>query len=106
VDKTYGRIGATNVVVLAAQYLPSQIDARSPEAQTLSEGGPLWVFSNGGVKQGRWIRLEATDPFTFVDENGDPIALTPGNTWVELAEALPGDDPANPGVDLTVRDPS
>jgi hypothetical protein len=103
VDKTYGRIGATNVVVLAAQYLPSQIDARSPEAQTLSEGGPLWVFSGGEVKQGRWIRLEATDPFTFVDENGDPIALNPGNTWVELAEALPGDDPAEPRVDLSVH---
>lgn len=106
VDKTYGRIGATNVIVLAAEYRPSQIDARSPEAQTLSEGGPLWVFSDGQVKQGRWIRTESTDPFTFVDEAGDPIGLNPGNTWVELAEALPSGDPANPDVDITVHGPA
>jgi hypothetical protein len=106
VDKTYGRIGATNVVVVVAEYLPSQIDARSPEAQTISAGAPLWVFSNGQAKKGRWTRLEATDPFTFVDDDGDPIALNPGNTWVELAEAIPSDDPANPGVDLTVHGPA
>lgn len=103
IDAVHGRIGATNVVVLAVEYRPSQIDARSPEAQTLSEGGPLWVFSNGRVQQGRWIRLAPTDPFTFVTDDGAPILLTPGNTWVELAEGIPTDDPANPSVDVKIR---
>lgn len=102
VDVVHGQIGATNVVVIVAEYLPSQIDARSPEAQTISEGGPLWVFSEGQVQRGRWIRLAPTDPFTFVTDDGDPILLTPGNTWVELAEGVPTDDPANPDVALTV----
>jgi hypothetical protein len=102
VDAVHGRIGATNVLVLVVEYRPSQIDARSPEAQTLSEGGPLWVFSDGQVQQGRWIRLAPTDPFTFVTEDGEPILLTPGNTWVELAEGLPTDDPANPAVALEI----
>jgi hypothetical protein len=102
VDAVHGPIGATNVVVLVVEYRPSQIDARSPEAQTISEGGPVWVFSQGQVRQGRWIRLEPTDPFTLVTDDGDPILLTPGNTWVELAEGIPTDDPANPRASLEV----
>ena len=102
VDAVHGPIGATNVVVLVVEYRPSQIDARSPEAQTISEGGPVWVFSDGQVQSGRWIRLEPDDPFTLVTDDGDPILLTPGNTWVELAEGIPSDDPANPDVDLEV----
>jgi hypothetical protein len=106
VDAVHGPIGATNVIVLVVEYRPSQIDARSPEAQTISEGGPAWVFSEGQVREGRWIRLAPTDPFTFVSLDGDPILLTPGNTWVELAEGIPTDDPANPGVALQVRPPA
>ena len=102
VDAVHGPIGATNVVVLVVEYRPSQIDARSPEAQTLSESGPVWVFSEGQVQAGRWSRLEPDDPFTLVTDDGDPILLTPGNTWVELAEGIPSDDPANPDVDLEI----
>ncbi len=101
-DAVHGRIGATNVVVMVVAYRPSRIDARSPEAQTLSESAPLWVFSEGKVRAGRWIRTDPNAPFRFVDESGAPILLTPGNTWVELAEALPTDDPGNPAVALTV----
>ena len=102
VDAVHGPIGATNVVVLVVEYRPSQIDARSPEAQTISQGGPVWVFSEGQVQEGRWIRLAPSDPFTFVTADGDPILLTPGTTWVELAEGIPTDDPANPGVALEI----
>lgn len=105
-DAVHGPIGATNVVVLVVEYRPSQIDARSPEAQTISEGGPVWVFSAGQFQRGRWIRLAPTDPFTLVTDDGDPILLTPGNTWVELAEGIPTDDPANPEVALEVLPPS
>jgi hypothetical protein len=102
VDAVHGPIGATNVVVLAVEYRPSQIDARSPEAQTISVSGPAWVFSEGLVQKGRWIRLSSTDPFTFVTGTGEPIVLTPGNTWVQLAEGIPTDDPANPAVELEI----
>lgn len=102
VDAVHGRIGAANVVVLVVEYRPSQIDARSPEAQTISESGPVWVFSEGRVRPGRWIRLAPTDPFRFVTTDGDPILLTPGITWVELAEGIPTDDASNPTVALEI----
>jgi hypothetical protein len=101
-DAVHGRIGATNVIVLVVEYRPSQIDARSPEAQTISESGPVWVFSDGQVEEGRWTRLTPTDPFTFVTHDGEPIVLTPGNTWVELAEGIPTDDPSDPSAALEV----
>lgn len=99
-DKTYGAIDADNVVVLVVEYRPSQIDRTSPEAQTLGNG-PVYVFSNGQVVTGRWSRDLEVYAMTLVDDDGAPILLTPGQTWVELGEAVPSGDVANPDVDLS-----
>ena len=40
-------------------------------------------------------------PIVFV-RNGEPIELAPGNTWIELAEAIPTDDVADPDVAMTI----
>lgn len=101
-DVLHGRIGATNVIVMVVEYKPSQIDARSPEAQTIGNG-PAYVFSNGGVRRARWARGDSTVPIRLVGENGKTMSLTPGNTWIELAEAIPSDDVANPTVELVVE---
>jgi Protein of unknown function (DUF3048) N-terminal domain/Protein of unknown function (DUF3048) C-terminal domain len=101
-DVLHGRIGATNVIVMVVEYLPSQIDARSPEAQTVGNG-PAYVFSDGAVLRGRWVRDDNTQPISLINENGKRFGLTPGNTWIELAEAVPSDDIANPDVALIVQ---
>ena len=85
VDKTYGQITADNVVVLVVDYQPSAVDARSPEAQTLGEG-IAYVFSAGEVVEGRWSRELAVGQIRLTTADGESIELTPGNTWVELAE--------------------
>jgi hypothetical protein len=101
-DVLYGRIGAENVLVLGTWYRPSAIDARSPEAQTLSQGAPLWVFSDGQVQEGQWIRTDPLQPYQLVGADGEPILLTPGVTWVELAEGLFSGEPENPIVEVNV----
>ena len=101
-DALHGRIGATNVLILSTWYRPSAIDARSPEAQTLSESAPLWVFSDGKLREGRWVRTDAADPIRLVDSDGSPILLTPGNTWVELAEGEFSGDAAFPITEIDV----
>lgn len=101
-DALHGRIGATNVLILSTWYRPSAIDARSPEAQTITESAPLWVFSDGKLKEGRWIRTDAAAPIRFVDATGSPILITPGNTWVELAEGTFSGDPGNPITEVNV----
>ena len=46
--------------------------------------GKAYVFRNGRVIKGTWERKSAADLTKFLDENGQEIALAPGNTWVEL----------------------
>jgi hypothetical protein len=61
------------------------------------------VFSKGAARRARWVREDSTRPIRFIGEKGKRIALTPGNTWIELAEAVPTDDIANPTVELVVQ---
>jgi hypothetical protein len=100
VDVVNGDIFATNVIVMVVDYVPSSIDSRSPDAQTLGSG-PVYVFSNGQVVTGRWERNLAVGPIRLVDADGEPIALTPGNTWIELAENTGDDAFTGPPVDLS-----
>lgn len=89
VDATYGQIYADNVVILALDYRPSPVDVRSPEAQTIGEGR-AFVFSNGQAIYGTWRREFPELPIELFDDGGAPVLLTPGTTWIELAEAING----------------
>ncbi len=102
IDATHGSIGASNVVVMIVEYLPSPVDARSPEAQTVGQG-PVFLFSQGRVIEGRWWRDAATDPIKFVALDGvTPLAISPGNTWVELAEATIVDSLLTATTEMTI----
>ncbi len=94
VDKTYGRIGAENVILLGVDYRQSSIDATAPEAITIGQGAAV-VFSNGEYVTGTWTKELAIYAFVLTLDNGDVIELTPGQTWIELVEVdTPGDAPA------------
>ncbi|NQY57162.1 MAG: DUF3048 domain-containing protein [Ilumatobacteraceae bacterium] len=103
-DVVTGQIGATNVIVLVTDYEPSPVDARSPEAQTIGEG-PLFVFSGGEVIGGTWKRDFNGFPFDFTDDEGNPIPINVGNTWVELAEWTNKDNPDFPPTPIALQFP-
>ncbi len=84
-DKTFGRIRATNVIVLGVAYAPSPADRRSPEAQTIGTG-PAYFFSGGEVIEGTWQREFSLFPIEYLGPDGEPIQFAPGNTWIELAD--------------------
>ena len=84
VDSTGRPIGAENVIVMVVNYTANWIDAESPEAHTVGRLRAL-VFTNGTWTDGFWERDSATEPIRFVDRDGDPIVLRPGQTWIELA---------------------
>jgi Protein of unknown function (DUF3048) N-terminal domain/Protein of unknown function (DUF3048) C-terminal domain len=71
------QIAPANVVV---QFTPYTGEA---EGQTVGEGD-VWVFSDGTVRAGRWVRPDQAQPAHYVDAAGAPILLRPGRTWVEL----------------------
>jgi hypothetical protein len=85
VDAAGDRIGAQNVVLMLVAYKPAFDDSRSPEAITTGKGR-VWVLVDGLAIAGNWARAKATDPFVFTDDTGKVIPLTPGKTWVELAD--------------------
>jgi len=84
VDKEDVEIAPQNVLVLTVPYGRSAADPNSPEAETVGEGlGTL--FTDGHAVIVAWSRADAQDPFTLTDGDGDPVLLTPGRTWVLLA---------------------
>jgi hypothetical protein len=83
-DAALGQVSANNVVVLVVEYVQSSIYAPSPIAQTLGTG-EVFVFTAGKVVHGTWKRDDRLNPFTLTADDGTPIKLTPGRTWVELA---------------------
>ncbi len=91
-DSAGRQITATNVIVQPVQYTTSATGYESgvftiiPEGQLIGTG-PVWVLSGGRVVQGTWARTSLTSPATYTDSAGQPIALAPGNTWVELTTA-------------------
>ncbi|HUF33573.1 MAG TPA: DUF3048 domain-containing protein [Acidimicrobiales bacterium] len=77
-----------NVIVQFTQYRASGFrdvtGASSPEAVLVGEGD-AWILSGGRLVQGRWSRPDAASPTSYTDATGQPVALTPGRTWIELA---------------------
>ena len=70
---------------MVVQFTPYSGEA---EGQTVGEGD-VWVFTDGTVRTGRWVRPDKTQPARYVDATGQPILLRPGRTWVELLPSGP-----------------
>ena len=86
-----GQVTTNNLVLMMCNYLPSPIDARTPDAQTLGSN-PVYIFTGGTVRVGSWLRFASTDPYQFFDNFTDlnPIKLQAGRTWVELPRNIEG----------------
>ena len=83
------QVAPTNVVVLQTRYTGSSSDPRSPEAITVdANGGVALVFTDGHLIRGQWTRSSAAQPWQVTDGDGNPVRLTPGQTFI----ALPGGD--------------
>lgn len=85
-DDSGRAVRAENVVVQVTRYRPSPADVRSPEAVTVGTGD-AWLFLDGRWIEGTWERPSPAAATVFRDGSGTEVGLTPGRTWVELAEA-------------------
>ncbi len=77
------QVSTENVVIVWLNYDPSHTDGRSPDGITTGTDS-LVVFTGGQMITGTWSRAGRLDPFAFLDDNGAPILLTPGRTFIEL----------------------
>ena len=83
-DALSGQVSTNNVVVLVMDYLPGISD--SPDAQTIGTN-EAFVLTGGNAIHGTWTRNDEHEPFTLTADDGTPILLQPGRTFVELPRA-------------------
>jgi hypothetical protein len=50
--------------------------------------GEVNIFQNGTVIHGTWSKPTAEDQITFADDNGAPLKLNPGQTWISVIGSL------------------
>jgi hypothetical protein len=81
------QLAPKNVVVMFVAYVGG--DPRDnnigAEAQLTGQGRAL-VFTEGRQITGTWSRPDKSRPAQLLNAAGKPIALTPGQTWVELPD--------------------
>jgi len=99
-DRSYGftpdvlndgtRNSAANVIVQVVQisygpWLENDVGGLEVQAN-LYQGasGPAEIFRDGIEVSGTWQRNSLSQPTQFLSASGQPIALKPGRTWVEL----------------------
>ena len=75
------RIRATNVVTMRVG-----IDWPYEEVPlTLMVGsGEVWVSAAGKTAHGTWSKADEGAPIVLTADDGSPLRLAPGNTWIEL----------------------
>lgn len=80
--------GADNVLVQHVEDEPDgTVDSvGSPSYLSKTVGsGKVSLFRDGHQVNGTWKRAKASDPFTYLDNNGKPLPFKPGKTWIMLA---------------------
>jgi len=83
-----GQVSTANIVVLKCHLYESPYieDATGAHENllTLTGSGVAQVYRNGSVIDGRWERPKLSDLTELVNDAGQTIRLTPGQTWIEL----------------------
>ncbi len=73
-----------NVVVMTVHYIGG-VGVIDSYAQLVGSG-PVEVFTDGVLQRGSWHRANLRTTTTYRSDGGKVIALTPGQTWVELID--------------------
>lgn len=81
-DAEGGEVSASNVLVMFTQVLVIDEVGRR-EIRTEGEG-KAWLFRDGTQFEVIWKKDGRKEPLTIVSEQGDPVALNPGQTWIEV----------------------
>ncbi len=87
VDADGLQVSADSVVVVWVRTIDTgRVDAAGsavPDYEVTGSGDAI-VFRDGEAYEGRWQRESEVEFFTFLDEDGDPIPLSPGRTWLHI----------------------
>lgn len=92
------RVTTDNVLVVRAGQRYAKIypgpGGAEPVHDVVDASGPFLYAHGGRSVTGTWAKAGLADPFTFTLDDGSPLLMAPGRTFVELARAK---------ADVTVR---
>ncbi len=89
-ELTGEQITAANVIVVYANHVESDIledlvgDGHYSIEIQIWTSGPVQIVRDGQIYNGSWVRQKREDMLSFIDANGDPLPLKPGNAWFQM----------------------
>jgi hypothetical protein len=75
-------VRADCIVVLKMRYRNTGFSGRQEVVTT--GNGPAYIFQDGTVITGSWIKASNTSQFIFKNDSGVEVQLNPGRTWFEI----------------------
>ena len=82
---TKERIAPKNVVVMMVPFVPLG-DHKNRLDGLVTGSGPAYIFTNGMLTKGTWVKKNFTSPTRFLDKAGNPVTLTIGQTFVQVVQ--------------------
>jgi len=83
-----GPILARNVIVMTTDIWTTSVVEDSLGSRGLdyrmTGSGPVSIFRDGRRQDGTWTRKGVLDMFSFSNQAGEPILLSPGQTWIHF----------------------
>lgn len=86
-DSAKKQIAATNLIVMMVEidntygYVPKTV---------LVTSGTGYIATQGRYTPMKWSKKSAGEPVVYTTEDGRPITLSPGNTWIEMPPTYGG----------------
>jgi hypothetical protein len=75
-----------NVIILFGKYIEFAPSKHDVELWANTSGERAVFFRDGQVFEGKWKSVGRSRPLQFFDQNGNPMPLKPGNSWIVLAD--------------------
>ncbi len=77
------RLAASNVIVQVCEVAYFQDNPARAVVDTIGEG-PFDAFIDGRHISGTWHRIQPDKQTEYLDENGEPLVLLPGKTFIQI----------------------
>jgi hypothetical protein len=78
------QLGFSNLILLFAKYIEFAPSKHDVELWGNTRGQRAVLFRNGVMIEGIWKTNSRSKPIQFFDSSGNPLPLTPGNSWIVL----------------------
>jgi len=92
------QLAFNNIIMLLTPYTELAPSAHAIDMWGNKTGLPAYFFRDGVLLQGSWKTTNPSDPIQFFDQDGEAMALKPGNSWIVLAGLSSSFKEINDGV--------